>query len=110
MDSVNLRNSRKALRDILAASGASPDRCEVPGCYFDDEFGLDIHHIVPKSERRNVRFDVDCAENLVALCPNHHRVAGKLDWKSLNLKDPESWKKTVLGFIRKQAEASEQAN
>ena len=97
------------LREILTESGRHPKKCEVPGCYFDDEFGVDIHHIVPRAAANQVNIDINCIENLVVLCPNHHRIAEKIDWKNdLNLRDCRTWIETILQFISEKEERFEQ--
>lgn len=89
----------KSLRLALTAVGRPPHRCEVEQCYFDDEFGLDIHHIVPRAKADRVKIDIHSASNLIALCPNHHRLAGSFDWKKLVLEDPSIWRGEILQFI-----------
>lgn len=99
------------LRKILTDSNRYPEKCEVPGCYFDDTFGVEIHHIVPRAHANQVKTDINCIENLVVLCPNHHRIADKFDWKNvLTLKDCGTWIETILRFIREKEEMSEQVN
>ena len=99
------------LREILTESDRRPEKCEVPGCYFDNEFGVDIHHIVPRSASNQVRIDINCIENLIALCPNHHRIAEKFDWKNdLNLRNCKTWMETILRFISEKEEISEQVD
>ncbi len=108
MDKSKSGTTRK-LREILTESGRHPGKCEVPGCYFDDEFGVDIHHIVPRSASNQVRIDINCIENLVVLCPNHHRIAEKFDWQNkLNLRNCPTWMGTILRFISEKEEISKQ--
>lgn len=61
-------------RTVLLEAG---HRCAVPTCQHPQ---VDLHHIIPWSEVREHRFD-----NLVALCPNCHRRAGRgqIDRKAL---------------------------
>lgn len=61
-------------RAVLTESG---HRCAIPSCQHVD---VDLHHIVPWEECK--RHDYS---NLIALCPNCHRMAhrGKIDRKSL---------------------------
>ena len=93
------------LREILTESGRHPRKCEVPGCYFNDEFGVEIHHIVPRAAANQVNININCIENLVVLCPNHHRIAEKNDWKNdLNLGDCRTWMETILQFISEKEE------
>ena len=85
--------------------------CEVPGCHFNDEFGVEIHHIVPRAAANQVNIDINCIENLVVLCPNHHRIAEKIDWRhELNLGNCRTWMKAILQFISEKEERSEQDN
>ena len=108
MDKSKGGTTRK-LREILTESGRHLEKCEVPGCYFDDEFGVDIHHIVPRSASNQVRIDINCIENLVVLCPNHHRIAEKFDWQNkLNLRNCPTWMGTILRFISEKEEISKQ--
>ncbi len=99
------------LREILTESGRHSEKCEVHGCIFDNEFGIEIHHIVPRSASNQVRIDINRIENLIVLCPNHHRVAEKFDWKNdLNLRNCKTWMETILRFISKREERSEQVD
>ena len=43
------------------------------GCCFCGDPILDYHHIIPWSERKHNE-----PEHMMALCPNHHRMAGKM--------------------------------
>lgn len=54
-----------ALRDYLAARDAT---CRVPGC--ERAFGLDAHHIVPRSQG-----GATDKHNVCLVCKRHHRVA-----------------------------------
>ena len=99
------------LRGILTESGRYLGKCEVPGCHFNDEFGVEIHHIVPRAAANQVNIDINCIENLVVLCPNHHRIAEKIDWRhELNLGNCRTWMKAILQFISEKEERSEQDN
>ena len=99
------------LRKILAESDRCPEKCEVTGCYYDDAFGVDIHHIVPRAASNQEKIDINCIENLIVLCPNHHRIAEKFDWKNnLNLTDCRTWMEAVLRFISEKEKISEQVN
>ena len=107
--SRTLGGSTHSLRQALYLVGRAPDNCEVPGCYFDDEYGLEIHHIVPRSAATNVKFNVNFPENLIALCPNHHKLASKFDWKALDLGAPDIWVQSILNFIEEEDRRSEPA-
>ena len=106
----NARGKTRELRGILTKVGRPPENCEVPGCYFDDEFSVDIHHIVPASASNQISFDINSADNLISLCPNHHRVAGKFNWKRLDLKNSKIWIRTMLEFISAREESTEQVD
>lgn len=63
-------------RRVLVEAG---HRCAIPTCRYID---VDVHHIVPWETCQNHEY-----ENLIALCPNCHRRAHKLneiDRKSLH--------------------------
>jgi hypothetical protein len=64
-------------RKVLVEAG---HRCAVPTCR--SVVGVDIHHIVPWNKRKEHKYP-----NLIALCPNCHRMAekGDIDKKSLYL-------------------------
>lgn len=96
---TNSKGKTRELRESLTKAGRPPENCEVPECYYDDEFGLDIHHIVPASASKQVRFDINSPDNIVSLCPNHHRIAAEFDWRDLDLKKPGTWIKAILEFI-----------
>ena len=99
------------LRKILTESHRCPEKCEVTGCYYDDAFGVDIHHIVPRAASNQVKIDINCSENLIVLCPNHHRIAEKFDWKkNLNLRNCKTWIETILRFIGEKEKNSEQVD
>jgi len=104
----DVRGKTRELREIMTEAGRPPETCEVPGCYFDDEFGLDIHHTVPVSASNQVSVDINSAANLIALCPNHHRIAAQFNWRDLDLKNPGKWMGEILDFIREQEKRSEQ--
>lgn len=62
-------------RRVLVEAG---HRCAIPQCR--SLAGLDVHHIVPWTSCRKHEY-----ENLIALCPNCHRLAhnGSIDRKAL---------------------------
>lgn len=64
-------------RKILIEAG---HRCAIPTCR--NVVGADIHHIIPWSQRKEHNY-----QNLIALCPNCHRMAdrGYIDRKSLRM-------------------------
>lgn len=97
----------RRLREVLGSVGRMVDQCEVPGCYYDDEYGLDVHHIVPRARQHEIDFNIDAPENLIALCPNHHRVARTFDWRGLNLKSPNDWRGEMIAFIESTERRSE---
>ena len=52
-------------------------RCQICGCEFQSLYGGDIaeaHHIIPFAESEN-----NNADNIIILCPNHHRLIHKLN-------------------------------
>lgn len=63
-------------RRVLCEAG---HRCAIHTCR---QIEVDIHHIVPWSKRQEHKY-----ENLIALCPNCHRMAekGGIDRKSLRI-------------------------
>ena len=63
-------------RRVLCEAG---HRCAIPACR---EIIVDVHHIVPWSKCKEHNY-----ENLIALCPNCHRLAdrGHIDQKSLKI-------------------------
>jgi hypothetical protein len=88
------------LRSAMLAAGHVPDLCEVPGCRGARGAGVDIHHIIPKSTRtRRPTIGVHAAENLVALCPNHHRAARDFPWQTV-VQDPPARRPNLLSFLR----------
>jgi hypothetical protein len=102
------RGKTRDLREVLTRDDRAPKNCEVPGCYYDDEFGLDIHHIIPVSASSRVKLDINDAANLIALCPNHHRIAADFDWRKIDLKTPNSWHDSILEFLASRGENSNQ--
>lgn len=63
-------------RRVLVEAG---HRCAIPTCRYID---VDAHHIIPWEQCRKHEY-----ENLIALCPNCHRRAGReeIDRKSLRI-------------------------
>lgn len=63
-------------RRVLVEAG---HRCSIPTCRHID---VDVHHIVPWASCQEHKYD-----NLIALCPNCHRRAGRddIDRKSLRI-------------------------
>ena len=66
--------SMEIRRKVLIEAG---HRCAIPHCSHTD---VDLHHIIPWEQCK-----AHSPENLIALCPNCHRLAeqGKIDRKSL---------------------------
>ena len=64
-------------RRVLCEAG---HRCAIPRCR--EIIEVDIHHIVPWSKCKEHNY-----ENLIALCPNCHRLTdkGRIDRKSLKI-------------------------
>lgn len=67
----------KLRRRVLMDAG---HRCSMPRC--QSIVNIEIHHIVPFDKVQKHEYD-----NLIALCPNHHRIAdrGAIDKKSLRM-------------------------
>jgi hypothetical protein len=63
-------------RRVLVEAG---HRCAIPTCRYIE---VDVHHITPWTNCQNHEY-----ENLIALCPNCHRRAGRgeIDRKSLHI-------------------------
>jgi hypothetical protein len=68
--------SAEIRRRVLVEAG---HKCSIPTCRHME---VDIHHIVPWAQSQSNEYS-----NLIALCPNCHRLAhaGKIDRKSLRL-------------------------
>jgi hypothetical protein len=66
----------KLRRRILVEAG---HRCAIPTCRHIE---IDVHHIIPWEQCKE-----HCYENLIALCPNCHRRAGRgdIDRESLRI-------------------------
>jgi len=96
---VNTRENTKNLREALLTKGRTAENCEIPGCYFDDEYGIDIHHIIPVSASKLVRLDINAPDNLICLCPNHHRIAGNFNWKNIDLIKTDCFISEITNFI-----------
>jgi hypothetical protein len=82
----------------LEENGFLMKSCEILGCNFQGET-VDIHHIFPKAHFRMVGIDPNVKENLISLCPNHHRQARGFNWKSLKAKELRTWKEKFVSFI-----------
>ena len=73
------RLSTKVLRSTLLDAGRRLGNCEVCG----ETKVLEIHHIFPVAETHELygAAEVNQSENLVVLCPTHHRLAAGFDWR-----------------------------
>jgi len=73
-DRIGIPNDLR--RKVLVEAG---HRCAIPTCRHID---VDVHHIIPWAECQSHEY-----ENLIALCPNCHRRAGRgeIDRKSLRI-------------------------
>lgn len=89
----------RRLRENLSAAGVDIKRCAISSCYYDDEYGIDVHHIIPRADKHEVRIDINMAHNLIPLCPNHHRMARSFDWKNLSLKNSVEWRQRLIRHI-----------
>ena len=88
-----------ATKRSLKGNGLSANACEIPNCNFQGSDSLDLHHILPKSMAKIKKIDPNKPENLIHLCPNHHRMAHGFDWKRLSIKDLSSWRKQFIEYI-----------
>jgi hypothetical protein len=93
------------LRQTLADSGRPVNGCEVPDCTAAVSAGIEIHHIVPKATR-STRIDLHAADNLVALCPNHHRAARDFPWEARLQEEPETRRSELLTFLTAASRSS----
>lgn len=75
----NRRQPTKVLRSTLLEAGRKLSNCEVCG----QTKVLEIHHIFPVAETHEFygAAEVNQSENLVVLCPTHHRLAAGFDWR-----------------------------
>jgi hypothetical protein len=85
------KNSRRAIpaklrRQILVEAS---HRCCIPTC--GSEVKVDIHHIIPWETCKNHE-----EENLVALCPNCHRRAGRGDFDRKSLRIYKRTRKNLI--------------
>lgn len=66
---------------------------------------LEIHHIYPVEDTRSVIPDkeINLEQNLIVLCPNHHRIASRFDWRSSFSRSPKDRKKDLLEFLKDQS-------
>lgn len=85
--------------EFLRDAGRPAQGCEVTECSFDDGVSLDIHHIVPRVASRSRLLQVHQAHNLVALCPNHHRIASRFNWQDCAKHPPAEWRSRILAFL-----------
>jgi hypothetical protein len=99
--------SSTRLRKALAAAGRPVSVCEVYGCYYDDEYGLDVHHVIPRAVAKARRIAVHGPDNLVALCPNHHRRARLFDEAELDMRRPGEWREHLLEALSSEPSEAE---
>jgi hypothetical protein len=93
--------SSTRLRQTLAQAGRPVTKCEVPGCDYDDEAALDVHHVIGRASPMARFIVLHGPDNLVALCPNHHRAAHAFSTADLNLQQPSAWWTQLLQFLTK---------
>jgi hypothetical protein len=88
------RMSTNALRKTFNLA----NNCEF--CRYDKN--PEIHHIYPVEDTRNLIPDeeINLEQNLIVLCPNHHRIASRFDWRSSFSSSPEKRKKHLLDFLK----------
>jgi hypothetical protein len=100
-NSIKKPETTNTLRTKLLAAGRNVDVCEVPGCTTPNVGSVDIHHIIPKATR-NSRVDLNSTENLIALCPNHHRAARDFPWEAYIRDSAQVRKEALLEFLSPQ--------
>ena len=98
---VGIRSSfrhRRASTSDLRKRYNFPARCE----FCDYENNLEIHHIYPVEDTRGIISDeeINLELNLIVLCPNHHRMASKFDWRSSLNSGPANRKKHLKEFLK----------
>jgi hypothetical protein len=96
---VQKHKTSRELRDILKKAGLDSARCGVEGCISTQSIGVDIHHIFPRARRREADFDVDDADNLIPLCPNHHRLAKHFDTDELPTVEKKHLRSQLLAYM-----------
>lgn len=94
----------KHLRQQLISANIPTDKCYIRNCYYDDEYGIQIHHIIPKEYRHMIKIDIHSVHNLIPLCPNHHEKAKKFEWKQLLNETPEQWREMIDKYLCKKGE------
>lgn len=96
--SSHYKNTMISVKKSLAETGHSIDTCEIEGCSYKGH-AVDLHHIFPKARIGRIGIDPNVPDNLIALCPNHHRVAHTFNWKALKKSNIRKWKSELISFI-----------
>lgn len=97
---VSSGHSTTALRRKLEKNGIPIDKCYVENCFYDNEYGIEVHHIVPKEYKHMTSIDIHSAQNLIPLCPNHHKISNNdFHWKQLMHKPPMQWRRSIAEFL-----------
>lgn len=92
----------KYRRQQLISAGIPIDKCYVKTCFYDDKYGIEIHHIIPQKDRNMTKINIDSAQNLIPLCPNHHAKAKTFAWKQLLKDSPEQWREIITNYLSKE--------
>jgi hypothetical protein len=91
----------KYLRQQLINANIPVDKCYIKNCYYNDEYGVEIHHIIQRSFRNMVKVNIHSVENLIPLCPNHHKKAKNYDGKQLLKEPPQKWRDIMADYLSK---------
>lgn len=98
-EKVLLPGNTRELRKILSNVGVDAYSCNVPKCDYDKEYGIEIHRIIPKSKCDEIGIEMDMPDNLIPICPNHHRIGSSLDWRGFLKLSPPGWRKALIDQI-----------
>lgn len=93
------RHSTSQLRNELEKSVNLNSGCELCG----HKKNVEIHHIVPvaKTEHLFSALEINSHENLILLCPNHHKEASAFDWNgALGAGSLSELKPKLLAYLR----------
>ena len=88
------RANTQTLRRVLQEHGRQADVCEV--C--TEGRAPEIHHIFPVADTEDFLSsqEVNASENLIVLCPLHHRLAAGFDWYRCYLDGNQSERRELL--------------
>lgn len=92
-------NTRE-LRNKLEQNGIPIDVCFINEC--DCNESIDIHHIIAKEKKLFLPngVDIDDVNNLIPLCPNHHRKASNFNYGRIIREDKTNWRKLLVEFVK----------